>query len=80
MLDEYISTAIKLAWNMVTTQPPMVIDTPPDFSEEVHERQYTQWDEKLESYNLSYMRPVLFYSCNGELALKGWVGNKKLSI
>jgi len=80
VLDEYISTAVQLAWDMVTTQPPVVIDTPPHFSEEIHERQYTQWDEDLMNYDLSYMRPVLYYSCNGKLALKGWVGNKTLSL
>lgn len=63
---------------MVTIQPPMVIDTPPHFSEGIHERQSTQWDEELESYKLRYMRPVLFSSCNGELALKGWVGNENV--
>ena len=55
----------------------MVIDTPFDFNEAIHERQFAQWDEELESYSLRYFRPILYVSYNGELAQKGWVGNKE---
>lgn len=75
-LTDYISNAIKLAWNMITVHPPMVIDTPKTFSEKIHERQSKQWKEGLTKFDLVYMRPVLYESCNGEVAKKGWVGNE----
>ena len=76
-LHGFISNATQLAWSMITIQPPMVIDTPSEFSEDIHERQKRQWKAELDSYVLVYMRPVLYESHDGEVAKIGWVGNEE---
>lgn len=63
---------------MVTIQPPMVIDYPTKFSEDVHIKQSSQWcDEDQDKTDLAYFRPVLYSTCEQPRPIvKGLVGNK----
>ena len=73
----------ELSWKMLNTIPPLVsaeiTDSP--LSSSWHDKEMKPlWDDKLEdpNYNLVYYRPILFFSYEGKVAQKGWVGNKPL--
>lgn len=72
--------AVELALRMVMIQPPMVIDYPKKFSEDVQDKHSSQWcDEYRDKTDLVYFKPVLYSS--GEQAMpirKGLVGNKPI--
>lgn len=58
--------------------PPLVSDQPAtDFSEKLHEKEYHPvWDADRKHCELVYYRPVLFRSYRGDIAERGWVGNR----
>ena len=37
-----------------------------------------EWNGSLSDYKLVYYRPILFFSYEGKVSQKGWVGNRKL--
>lgn len=68
---------------MLSTVPPLVSadisDAP--FSKEWHDREMEpDWNDRLlePDYDLVYYRPILFFSYNGKVTQKGWVGNKAI--
>ena len=72
--------AVKLALRMVTIQPPMVIDYPSKFNDDVHIKHSSQWrDEYQDRTDLVYFMPVLYSTCEPSLPIiKGLVGNTPL--
>lgn len=68
----------QFSWKMLETVPPMVSETISDtrFSKDWHEKELSpEWNEELVDYSLVYYRPVLFFSYEGKVSQKGWVGN-----
>ena len=77
----FAQEAVKLALRMVTIQPPMVIDYPTKFCEDVHEKHSSQWrDEYQDKTDLIYFKPVLYATCEpkSQPMKKGLVGNETL--
>lgn len=69
-----------LSWKMLSTVPPMVSTAISDapFFKEWHDKEIEpDWNESLlePDYNLVYYRPILFFSYEGKVTQKGWVGN-----
>lgn len=59
----FTQKAIKTALDMITMQPPMVVEYPRKFiSDDIQERLPSEWDESKEEgdYELEYFRPVLY--------------------
>lgn len=74
LLDEMAHFANKLL-EMV---PPLVSETIFDspYCKEWHGKEMKpEWNENLIDYSLVYYRPILFFSYEGKVAHKGWVGN-----
>ena len=74
--DEFLQKAIKLSLKMVTMQPPMIVDTTEEtFDKRVHEKACDLWNRELKEAPIYYLRPVLYFSYEGEVKQKGEVGN-----
>lgn len=75
----FARAAVETALDMVTMQPPMIIDYPPKFlSDNIQLKQSEKWDEHLEEgqYTLQYFRPVLYTSFREvEVSRPAHVGN-----
>ena len=72
-----------LSWKMLSIVPPMVSTDISDapFDKEWHDKEIEpDWNESLlePDYNLVYYRPILFFSYEGKVTQKGWVGNHAL--
>ena len=73
----------EFSWKILETVPPMVSTTVSDtlFCKDWHEKEMSpEWNEELENYDLEYYRPVLFFSYEGKVSQKGWVGNTPASV
>lgn len=81
-MEMFTTKSAQLSWNLLTTIPPLVSDTPHSaYFREWHEKELAPtWNKDLVNYKLVYYRPVLFMSCDGKVARKGWVGNEASSI
>jgi len=82
-LKQLTAKMSELSWRMLHTVPPVVSTTITDspFSSEWHDKEMKPlWNNSLQEphYELVYYRPILFYSYEGKVMQKGWVGNKKL--
>lgn len=77
----FTSKSAQLSWNLLTTIPPLLSLTPSSaYFREWHEKELPPtWNKDLVHYDLVYYRPILFMSCEGKVARKGWVGNKDSS-
>ena len=70
LLDTYITDGLRLAWMMVTRIPPMVAIEPTAFDpqstilEDYHE-------SEVVSQSVISLRPTLFFSYEGEVAVQG---------
>lgn len=61
---------------MVTRVPPMICSVRPnEFDDDIHEIKHTSWKVESPPYELTYIRPILFYGQHGAVAEKGQVGN-----
>ena len=61
----FLQKAIELSRQMLTIHPPMIVSTPMEFNEDVHERHPSHWDDDVEEvgkFTLVYFRPVLYSS------------------
>ena len=67
--------AAKIAEEMVTLIPPMICSQPVRYNEHHHDIKQCAWTIEDGPYKLVYIRPVLFYGLNGNVAAKGQVGN-----
>ena len=67
--------AAKIAQEMVTLIPPMICSQPVRYNEHHHDIKQCAWTIEDGPYKLVYIRPVLFYGRNGNVAAKGQVGN-----
>lgn len=76
LITAYVSGAIRVAWKMLTLNPPAIICKPKKYSERWHEEFRKKWHEDYRHYNLVYYRPVMLYGAGGTVAVKGKVGNK----
>lgn len=77
-LEELIDKMSQFSWKMLETIPPLVSETVSDalFHKDWHEKELSpEWNEELKDYSLVYYRPVLFFSYEGKVSQKGWVGN-----
>lgn len=81
-LSQFTQKASDLSQSLLTTVPPLVCDQPEtSFCKECHEKEMKPlWDDSLGSYNLEYYRPTLFFSYEGRVARKGWVGNRPKAV
>lgn len=71
----------QLSCKLLEMVPPLVSETITDtaFSKDWHAKEVEpEWNEGLEDYELTYYRPILFYSYEGKVSQKGWVGNTDL--
>ncbi|XP_064402138.1 uncharacterized protein LOC135347932 isoform X1 [Halichondria panicea] len=77
----FATKSAQLSWDLLTTIPPLLSITPPtSYFREWHEKELAPtWNKELVNYDLVYYRPVLFMSCEGMVARKGWVGNTEAS-
>lgn len=76
-MHRHVDQACKLMWSLVSVSPPLIVCQPAMFKEDWHDREYEYWDKSLSTYRLAYTRPVLFHNYEGQVGVKGWVGNKK---
>ena len=61
---------------MVTQVPPMICSVKPNkFDDDIHDIKHTSWKVESPPYELTYIRPILFYGQHGVVAVKGQVGN-----
>ena len=76
----FAQDAVKIAFKMITIQPPMCIDYPLQFNDDMHTPQASHWcEEDQDKLDLYYFRPVLYSTCEQLLPIrKGMVGNKPL--
>lgn len=77
-LEELTEKMSQLSWQILETVPPLVSETISDaaFCKEWHEKELSPvWNKELKDYTLVYYRPVLFFSYEGKVSQKGWVGN-----
>ena len=78
-LRRFVKESVQLACEMITMQPPMIIDMSKPFNLKIHDPSGGFWCEGFandERYPLFYLRPTLFYCYDGtHVAEKGWVGN-----
>ncbi len=75
----FATKSTQLLWNLITTIPPLISCTPSSaYFREWHEKELSPtWNNDLINYELVYYRPILFTSCDGKVARKGFVGNKE---
>ena len=74
ILREQTLKAVDICWRMQTVSPPMFLCQPKLFSDEWHGFHRNSWYDKEDE--LVYYKPVLMYSAGGDIASKGFVGNK----
>lgn len=77
-LKEFGEKVQQLSWKLLETVPPLVSETIIDtsFCKDWHEKELKpKWNEHLRDYSLVYYRPILFFSYDGKVAKKGWIGN-----
>ena len=64
---------------MVTQVPPMICSVKPNnFDDDIHDIKHTSWKVESPPYELTYIRPILFYGQHGVVAVKGQVGNNPI--
>ena len=72
LLETYITGAVRLAWTMITQIPPMIATEP-----KRHEPNLTILEEcsegELVSQQTVSLRPILFFSYEGQVAVEGIV-------
>ncbi len=72
---------VELAWQFVTLPNPMIIWEPKKFTEQTHEREFGYWNPSASHDSpLIYIRPVVYRSYQGDLALKAWVANSQTPV
>ena len=79
-LQRFVGKSVELTWEMVTLQPPMVIDMSAKFNPTIQDQNYQCWVRGYasdpERYPLYYLRPTMYHCYDsGSIAAKGWVGN-----
>lgn len=77
-LEDLTEKMSQFSWKMLETIPPLVCEQISDtlFSKDWHEKELNpEWNDELEDYRLVYYRPILFFSYEGKVCQKGWVGN-----
>lgn len=80
-LAKFTDEAASLCWDLLCTVPPLVCAQPPHFHQTQHHRELSPlWNKSLQSFKLIYYQPVLFSSCEGQVAKKGSVGNREKSV
>ena len=81
---DFAKKAVETALDMVSMQPPMIIDYPEKLaSDDIQEKQFSQWDDSLQEgeYELRYLRPVLYSSYRDQECLqRAHVGNKRVNL
>ena len=82
-LKDLLDEMSQLSWKLLEMVPPLVSETIYDtpFCKEWHAKEVEpEWKEDLVDYRLVYYRPILFFSYEGKVSQKGWVGNATRSI
>lgn len=82
-LKELLEEMSRLSWQLLEMVPPLVSETICDapFCKEWHAKEVEpEWNEDLADYRLVYYRPILFFSYEGKVSQKGWVGNTARTI
>ena len=74
LLDRYITDGIRLAWIMVTRIPPMIAAEPTTFDEHSTISEYFD-DNDISLEPKIFLRPILYFSYEGEVAVQGIVSN-----
>jgi hypothetical protein len=68
----------QFSWKLLEMVPPLMCETICDapFCKEWHAKEMEpEWNKELVEYELVYYRPILFFSYEGKVAQKAWVGN-----
>ena len=74
--DDIFQRAAQIAFSMVTQVPPMICSVKPnEFDDSIHDIKHTSWKVESPPYELTYIRPILFFGQHGVVAVKGQVGN-----
>lgn len=79
-LKDLMDKMSQLSWRLMETVPPLVSETIHDisFCKDWHAKEGNpEWNKDLAEYRLVYYRPILFFSYEGKVSKKGWVGNEK---
>lgn len=73
LLDAYITSGVQLAWKMVTQIPPMITVTPTKHEPHctISDPSYDMENDASQQYKP--LRPILYFSYHGHVALKGIV-------
>ncbi len=82
-MEDLTEKMYQFSQKMLETVPPLVSETISDtlFCKDWHEKELSpEWNEELEDYRLVYYRPIVFFSYEGKVSQKGWVGNTPLDI
>ncbi len=59
----------------------MIIWEPKKFTEQTHDREFGYWDPSASpDIPLIYIRPAVYRSYQGDLALKAWVANSQTPV
>ena len=78
-LATYITSGIRLAWMMVTRIPPMIAAKPT-----THEARRTILQDcgefEVASQDIISLRPILFFSYEGQVAVEGIVTTRSSSL
>ena len=77
-MQQFVTKATKIAWNLVTAVPPLIPSCDErDFHGRLHEKSNSWDEERSTNYKLKYTRPVLYTSSVGAVTQKGYVRNAK---
>ena len=82
VVDSFMQQAVDICWEMVTSSPPMVLDTRLQYSESLQDPQHPFCHPSLlgsGEYELVYLCPTLLSSFVGELVHKGWVASRQVA-
>ena len=71
LLDTYVTDGIQLAWKMVTQIPPMIAIAPTKHEPHCTESESSYDVENDTSLQNLPLRPILFFSYHGQVAVKG---------
>ena len=72
LLDTYITGAVRLAWMMITRIPPMIATEPKNHVPHLTLLQECSEGELVSQQTIS-LRPILFFSYEGQVAVEGIV-------
>ena len=78
LLDIYITHGVRLAWMMVTRIPPMIASKPTPCDPDSTILEYCKQTE-FTSQQVISLRPVLYFSYEGEVAVRGIVTSLRTS-